>query len=121
MNPVAVILTSVVLGVVGQLLLKAGLNRIGPLGLQTHGAPMIVWRIGTNPRIWAGLSLYAIGLLFWLAALSQVELGYAYPFISLSYVLILIASWVFFQEQISLLRVVGVAAICLGVYVVASG
>ena len=55
----------------------------------------------------------------WLVALSRVELSYAYPFISLSYVLVLLASTTLFKEQVSPLRMLGVAAICLGIYVVA--
>lgn len=121
MSPVPLILGSVLLGVVGQLLLKSGLNRLGALSLGGYGALTAAWRIGISPLIWAGLGLYAVGTLFWLAALSQVELAYAYPFISLTYVLILVASWLFFREQLSLLRVLGVAAICLGVSIVAIG
>ena len=121
MHPVALILSSVVLGVVGQLILKAGVTHIGPLALARGNVLAVAWRIFTNARIWAGLGLYGVGTFFWLVVLSQVELGYAYPFISLSYILILIASWLLFGEEVSPLRLVGVAAICLGVYVVASG
>lgn len=121
MNPITWILASVFLGVVGQLILKTGLNRIGPLALGRQGLVGAGLRIGTSPAIWAGLGLYAIGTFFWLAALSQVELGYAYPFISLSYVFILVASWAFFGEEMSLWRVFGVVAVCLGVIIVASG
>jgi drug/metabolite transporter (DMT)-like permease len=121
MSPIITVLASVLLGVAGQLLLKSGLNRLGPLALRNQRILAVTWRIGANPLIWAGLGLYGASMLFWLTTLSQVELGYAYPFISLSYVLILGASWAVFREEISLLRVLGVAAICLGVYVVASG
>jgi drug/metabolite transporter (DMT)-like permease len=121
MSPPSIIITSVILGVVGQLLLKAGLNSIGPLDLTRQGAWGVAWRIGANPRIFGGLGLYGVSVLFWLAALSRVDLGYAYPFLSLSYVLILVASWAVFREEISRWRVLGVVAICLGVFVVASG
>ncbi|HEX2923120.1 MAG TPA: EamA family transporter [Chloroflexota bacterium] len=120
MQPLVLILFSVFLGVAGQLLLKAGVAMIGPLILQGDGAFGPVLRIAGNRRIWGGLFLYGVSMLLWLVAISRVELGYAYPFISLSYVLILVASWALFKEKISLLRLVGVAAICLGVVVVAA-
>ena len=69
----------------------------------------------------AGFALYGLGMVCWLIALSQVELGYAYPFISLSYVLILIASRVLFREELSGMKLFGVASICLGVIVIAGG
>jgi drug/metabolite transporter (DMT)-like permease len=110
-----------VLGVVGQFGIKAGLNRVGPLNLEADGPVAAIWRIVAQPLIWGGLGLYGVSTLFWLTALSQVELGYAYPFISLTYVLILVGSWFFFREKVSSWRVIGVTAICLGVLIVARG
>lgn len=121
MNTVGLILASVIMGVVGQLVLKAGVASIGPLALGGGGATVAAWRIATNYRIWGGLGLYGVSTFFWLVVLSRVELGYAYPFISLSYVLIVFFSWWLFKEEVSLVRLLGVAAICLGVYVVATG
>jgi multidrug transporter EmrE-like cation transporter len=112
---VALILVSVLLGVIGQLILKNAVTRIGPLALGGSGPLGVAWRIGSSPRIWAGLALYGASTFLWLVALSQVELGFAYPFLSLSYVLIALSSWLFFDEEIGLWRVIGVAAICVGV------
>ncbi|MBX6772211.1 MAG: EamA family transporter [Chloroflexi bacterium] len=121
MPPIAFILASVLLGVMGQILLKAGVGRIGPLALEAEGPLQIGRRIITSLWIWAGLILYGVGTFFWLLALSRVELSYAYPFISLSYVLIAIGSWLLFREEISWMRLLGILAICLGVYAVAGG
>jgi drug/metabolite transporter (DMT)-like permease len=118
-TPLVLILTSVILAVIGQLTLKGALNRsTATVGAHMQGS---LRRIAASPGIWAGLGIYGVGTFFWLVALSQVELGYAYPFLSLSYVLILIASAALFREQLSLWRLGGVLVICLGVYIVASG
>ncbi len=119
MPPIASILLSVCLGVAGQLLLKTGVARLGALALTDSGVVRVAMRIASNAWIWAGLALYGVSVLLWLVALSAVELSYAYPFISLSYVLIVLASWLLFGEEISLLRVLGVLVICFGVYSVA--
>lgn len=116
--PVILILTSVVMGVIGQLTLKAGLNRLGPLSLADGGPLAVARRISSSPFIVVGLGIFGIGTFFWLAALSRVELGFAYPFLSLSYVIVLFSSWLFFREQLSAWRVLGVTAICLGIYIV---
>jgi multidrug transporter EmrE-like cation transporter len=115
------ILASVFLGVVGQLTLKGSLNQSAVTTASGTGGERFLRRIATSPGIWAGLAIYGVGTFFWLIALSQVELGYAYPFLSLSYVLILLASAALFGEQLSWWRLGGVVVICLGVYVVASG
>jgi len=115
------IILSVVIGVVGQLILKAAMTSVGPLGLRRDQAFGTALTIGLNPRVWAGLGLYGVSLLFWLIGLSRVELGYAFPFLSLSYVLILISSWALFGESIGWTRVLGVTSICVGVAIVAAG
>jgi hypothetical protein len=79
------ILVSVILGAVGQLLLKQGMGSMGPMGISINGLGGLLWKIGTNPYVVSGLFIYVLGTLFWLVALSRVELSFAYPFASLSY------------------------------------
>lgn len=114
------ILCSVVVGVVGQLVLKTAMTRVGPLGLRGGRASDTAFAIAANPTVWIGLSLYGVSMFFWLVGLSRVELGYAYPFISLSYVLILVGSRGVLGEEIGWMRLLGVLAICSGVYAVAA-
>ena len=121
MQAVILILLSVSIGVVGQLILKTAMTRVGPLGLQQGQAFGTVLAIGLNPLVWAGLGLYGFSLLFWLGGLSRVELGYAFPFLSLSYVLILVSSWALLGESIGWIRLFGVICIFLGVTIAAAG
>jgi drug/metabolite transporter (DMT)-like permease len=119
MSPLVYVLISGALGVTGQLLLKRGLTAAGPLH-PTAGTllPLLV-SLATNPLILLGLAVYVGGTFFWLILLSRVDLSYAYPFASLNYLLILLASWLLLGEQPSPLRLAGVAAICAGVMAVA--
>jgi drug/metabolite transporter (DMT)-like permease len=112
------ILVSVLMGAVGQVLLKRGMSSMGPLTLDVSQLGRIIWNIGTNPFVIGGLAVYVTSTLFWLAALSRVDLSYAYPFVSLSYILMLIASWQLFSENISLLRLVGSFVVILGVLLI---
>ena len=111
------IITSIVLGVVGQLFIKQGLRSLGGLNF-SGGLISSYLKIFVSPFIAVGLSVYFLGVFFWLYALSKVELSFAYPFVSLSYVLVLLFSWVFLGEQISLVRWAGVVIICLGVVLI---
>ena len=110
------ILISVVAGAAGQVLLKKGMGSMGPLTLSINQLGSVLWRIFTNPYVLVGLAIYVSGTLFWLTALSRVELSYAYPFASLSYVVMLAASWLLFSENITPLRIVGTLIVCLGVF-----
>jgi drug/metabolite transporter (DMT)-like permease len=113
------ILLSVVGGAVGQVLLKKGMTSMGPLTLSMQTIPGTIWRMATNPYVIIGLGIYLTGTFFWLTALSRVQLSYAYPFASLSYILMLIASWAFLNEQISIVRLIGTGVIIIGVVLVA--
>lgn len=112
------ILISVLFGAIGQIMLKKGMGSMGPITLTMQGLPSTLWRMGTNLYVVGGLLLYVTGTVFWLAALSRVDLSYAYPFASLSYVIMLAASWLLFHEDITLLRLVGTLVVALGVIII---
>jgi drug/metabolite transporter (DMT)-like permease len=112
------ILVSVVAGAAGQVLLKKGMGSMGPLTLSVSELGNILWRIGTNPYVVIGLAIYVGGTVFWLTALSRVDLSYAYPFASLSYIVMLIASWQLFNEDITVLRLLGTLIVCVGVFII---
>lgn len=112
MPSLVLILIAVSLGVIGQLFFKAGTS-----GLRL-GFDWSMVRIFFTPRIIIGMTSYGISCALWLKVLSQEALSYAYPLISLSYPMILILSMVFFKEQVTVWRWLGVFLIMLGVYFV---
>jgi drug/metabolite transporter (DMT)-like permease len=114
------ILISVLFGALGQLLLKKGMNGMGQVSLSLPWRHLggTLWRIGTNPYVFIGLIIYLAATIFWLVALSRVDLSYAYPFVSLSYVIMLIASRLLFRENITPVRLLGTFVICLGVFII---
>lgn len=117
-NSLACILVSGLVGVAGQLIIKQGLSAEGPIAFQLESVIGVIARLAFNPLVLLGLGVYSCGTFLWLVALSRVELSYAYPFASLNYVFVLVASWWVLGEQPSVMRVVGVALICMGVLIV---
>lgn len=112
------ILVAVLASAAGQVLLKKGMLTLGALTISPSQLAGILWRMGTNPYVIVGLAIYVSGTVFWLAALSRVDLSYAYPFASLSYVVMLIVSWQVFNENISLLRLLGTLVVGVGVLLI---
>jgi len=112
------ILISVIGGAVGQIVLKKGMSTMGALTLSSRDLLTTLWRMGTNPYVIFGLAVYVAGTVFWLAALSRVDLSFAYPFASLSYGVMLAASWLLFNEDISLVRIIGTVVVVLGVIII---
>ena len=105
------ILISVLGSAMGQLLLKKGMNSMGPVTLSLNQLPSVLWQMVTNPNVFFGLAIYLVGTIFWLAALSRVDLSFAYPFASFNYVIMLVASWMMFDEKITVSRLLGTVVI----------
>jgi len=67
----------------------------------------------------AGLSCYVFSVGLWLVTLSRVQVSFAYPFLSVGYVVTALAAYVHLGEDLSMMRVSGISLICLGVMLVA--
>ena len=84
------------------------LENILPIGIKTL----------INPFVFAGLLCYVISVIVWLMALSRVEVSYAYPLLSVGYIVTAFAGQFFFQEALGPVRWTGILVICLGVFLI---
>jgi multidrug transporter EmrE-like cation transporter len=115
----AIVLSSVGLATIGHLTLKAAMNDVGRIGTaQVAALTETATRAAREPKLWAGLFLFGLSALFWLVALSRVDLSIAYPFAGLSYVAIVLISRYALHESVPAMRWVGVALIALGIAIV---
>jgi len=112
------LLFAISLSVTGEFLLKAGMNQVGMLSLTPKGFVSGLLRAFSNPRILAGFAIIFCGSLIWLAVLSRADLSWAYPLLSLGYLFVVLTSWFFLGEALSLLRVMGTIFVCLGVLLI---
>ncbi|MCL4459584.1 MAG: EamA family transporter [Chloroflexi bacterium] len=118
MRAFLLLLVAICLSVSGELLLKYGVNQIGVLSMHPSLLLGGLTRAFTTVPILLGFGLVFSGSIFWLSVISRVDLSYAYPMLSLGYVLVVVTSWLILREQVSLLRFAGVSIICLGVFIV---
>lgn len=115
MNTV-MILASVLLNCLAQLLIRKGMLIEGEVGIGNifqHIGPML-----TNLWLWGAMFCYAVSILLWMSVLSKVEVSYAYPFLSIGYVVASIAGYFFFSESLTPIRIVGILVICIGVFLI---
>ena len=68
-----------------------------------------------NKFVVLGFLCYALSAASWLVILSRVELSYAYPLISIGYILVMILSKHLFNESVTSFRIAGTLLICAGV------
>lgn len=69
----------------------------------------------------ASLGALGIQAIFWQQALKSTPLSVAYPMLSLVFVIIPFASYVFFNESISLFHILGTIFILLGTFIINVG
>lgn len=119
MSIIPLILFTVLTNAIAQIMLKRGMLTIGPLDFSASSPVMTILKVVFQPFVFAGLCIFVVSMASHLYVLSKVELSFAYPFLSLAYVVVLAFAWLVFGEQVGPLRVAGVALICLGTVLVA--
>ena len=116
---IGLILTSVALAATAQLTLKHGMNQVTEASGTATLSGNSLRAILTNLSVLCGLAIFGLSAVVWLLVLSRASLSFAYPFASLTYVLILLAGRFVLHEEIPLLRWVGVFFIVTGIILVA--
>lgn len=108
----------IALSVAAQFLLKVGMSDAEikavlaqPLGV---GSAIAVF---SNLHVIGGFTLYGLGAVAWLGVLSQWDVSKAYPLVGLGFVFTVAIGWLI-GEQVTFVRVLGVALICAGVVLV---
>jgi drug/metabolite transporter (DMT)-like permease len=114
---IPIILFTVATNALAQIALKRGMLSVGPVNLD-NGLVKTVLTIALNPLVIAGFTLFVVSMASHLVALSRVDLSYAYPFLSLAYVIIAVYGY-FAGESLSVERMLGYALIVGGTIVVA--
>lgn len=67
-----------------------------------------------NPYVVSSIFVFLIGALAWVLVIQKIKLSVAYPFMSLSYVLIFLASYFLFRESINIYQVIGMLLLVTG-------
>jgi multidrug transporter EmrE-like cation transporter len=113
---IPLILVTTFLAVGGQLSLKHGMANLGEMSSAVSLIKSIP-RLIVNIWVLIGLGLYVFSTLLWMIVLKKADLSFCYPFISLSYVFVIIASRLIFRERIDFFKVIAIALIVSGVIV----
>ncbi len=107
-------------GALGQLLMKAGVQ-----GLNTGTVGEFFQSIVASPTaglfLLCGLSLYAAAVPAWIIALKRFDLSFAYPLLSLGYLIVYIGAfyWPGMEESITWQKTIGLSLIVVGVAITA--
>ncbi len=108
---------SIFLNGLAQVLLKKGVGHSSDQGR----APASWWfSLLKNGWVWAWGLCFVAATALWLLALSRLDISYAFPLLSTSFILVALLSRLLLGEFISWKRWFAIFVICLGVILIAA-
>ncbi len=117
MHLLAIVGVCIIFGVVGQLLIKKGMDIVGEVFIKDLFTAKF-FKMVFQKYVFIGISLYALSSILWMVALSRGELSYLYPLIGVGYIFTAVLAWIFFKENLTLIRFSGIVLISIGVFLV---
>ena len=111
MNVILIILAGIICASLGQVFWKMGMNAVG--AIDSFSLPTIL-SMFSSPLVILGLCMYGLSTVFWLVALSQKDLSYVYPFIALTFIIVLLLSKFLLHENVGAYRIAGTLIIIAG-------
>jgi multidrug transporter EmrE-like cation transporter len=115
---IPLILSGVLLNAFAQIFLKKGMMAIGEFEFSWSNALPVATSVASSPSVVLGFACYIVSVLIWLLVLSRVEVSFAYPFLSVGYIVTAAFGYYAFHEHLSAYRISGIALICFGVYLI---
>ena len=120
MNFIQLLTLSVISNATANLLLKAGVQKLGGFSLEKANLFAELLRAATNPFIAGGLILYGFSFVLWLKVLTTNDLSRSYPiFVTFVFILTTVGSAKLFGENVSAIRIIGMIIAIIGIYVIA--
>jgi len=112
---------TILLTVYGQLIVKWQVNLAGARPASDDSMTMFLVRLLLNPWVLSGFAAAFLASVFWMAVLTKFELSYAYPFVALTFVFVVLAGGLLFGEPITFPKIAGLALIIAGITLASQG
>lgn len=113
---------TVLLTVYGQIVIKWQAAQAGPLPVEPVAKLVFLLRlVFLNPWVLSGFFAAFLASLTWLAVVTRLPLSHAYPFVSFSFVLVVLSGAVFFHEPLTWPKIAGMLLIIAGIAIGSQG
>lgn len=115
------IVLTILFTVYSQLIMRWQVSVAGPLPENADAKITYIFNLLINPWVVTGVFATFLAGVSWMLTMTKFEISYAYPFVSLNYILILAAGILFFNESISPTKLMGSAVVIIGVLIISRG
>jgi len=111
------LLLTIIFTVYGQLVIKWRIQKYGMLPVELRDKIVFLLKLFLDPYILSGFIAAFLASLSWMATMTKLEISFAYPFMSLNFVLVLLFSVIVLNEVITIGKILGVLFIVLGLII----
>lgn len=115
------IFLTIMLALYSQLIIKWQLKDVTELPTDTVQKAIFLIRLLFTPWMMSAAIATFLGGLTWMAAMTRFDLGYAYLYISLLFLLTMIASVLIFHEPLNSFKALGAVLILAGIILLGYG
>jgi multidrug transporter EmrE-like cation transporter len=114
------VLGSALLTACANLMMRHGLVQAGGPRVHDVGVLGLLLRLAGEWTFVVGLVAYVLAALVWFRVLSVAEVSTSYPIlVGLTFVMVSVGAVLWFRESIGVLKIAGIAAILIGIVLVA--
>lgn len=118
MPTIVLVLTVTLLTIGSQLILKSAIGQVTPI-LAERGAAAFIWAAITSPGVLLAITMQGIGFIVWWFVITQERLSVAFAISgSFFYLVMALASWLLYDEKLTLPQILGLILITAGVLLV---
>ena len=115
------IFLTILLTVYGQIVIKWQVSLAGKFPTETTSRIYFLVNLLWNPWVISSFICAFLAALSWMAAMTKFSLSYAYPFTSFTFILVLLLSSIFFRDELTLSKLIGMGLIVAGIVIGSRG
>jgi multidrug transporter EmrE-like cation transporter len=115
----AYIVSTLIFTVYSQAVIRWQVSQAGALPVDLVGKVQFVAQLFLNPWVLSSIVATLFAGISWMLTMSRFEISYAYPWVSLNFVLMLLLGVLLFEESLSFAKVLGTLLVVAGIVVIA--
>lgn len=104
-----------------QLVMRWQVGQAGPLPALTTGKVLYVGHLLLTPWVLSSIFATFLAGVCWMLTLTQLQISYAYPFVSLTYIAVMLGGVFIFGDSLNAYKLCGTAIVLAGIAVIAKG
>ncbi len=115
------IIMTIVFTVYSQLILRWQVSEAGSAPADNLEKINYIFKLLLRPWVITGIVSTFMAGISWMLTMTKYEISYAYPFVSLNYIFILLFGIIMFNESMSFYKLVGSVLVVIGIVIIGKG